>query len=403
VSTFSDKIIAGLRAPLRLTTSDEVSRRLDEFFKGRWSVDYGIRRLGTARSLPEGSTSLQEIPFCLVHCTVRINEADGSIKEFSSSVLGPQFGDWTEGRLKLHAFLNTTLREMCIGLGRLCTQEVTFGLDTGDSGELIPQDLGNMILDGKTRRVYQTRQPQEDYEEKRKSPRKLLPLIRSIPLTIEINGGKEDLSIFLLDISRSGMRIISDFDFTLNSTIPLRLSVENLLVEMEATISWKKTLWYGMYFVGFQFRRIITEDFDRMCRFLEGLSADDRREHFRLERDLLLELQDESREVKCYSITCDLSASGVKTAYRGAPFKPDSEVYCTIFTGFEEDQFEVRARTVWSREPQKNLSVSAFKFIHLDEETNKRIQKLIELCIISDLREALDEIPLPSEQDMPSA
>jgi hypothetical protein len=394
VNTFSEEIIAGLREPLRVTTRDEIARRLDDLFKDRWSADYEMRKIGIAR--PSQLASPQDIPFCLVRCTIRINDEKSAAREFSSYVLGPQVGEWTEEKLKYHAFLNTTIREMWIGLGKLNPQEITFGFGTGEHSEFMPQDMGNLIFHAKTRRVNQSCLPQEDYEEKRKSPRRLLPLIRSMPLNIEIDGVKEDLSIFLLDISRSGMRIITDFDFPVNLAIPLRLSVEDLLIEMEAAASWKKTLWYGMHFVGFQFRRIITEDFDRMCRFLEGLSADDRREHFRLERDLLLQLSDE-KSVKCYSITCDISASGMKAAYRRELFEPGSRVRCTIFTGFEEDQFEVSAEIVWSRELQKNVGVSAFKFVEIDEETHKKLQKLIELCIISDLQEALDEIPLPSE------
>jgi hypothetical protein len=384
-----------LGKPIAAFDVPSVEERLNELFPGHWEKDFTIRELGRVTLPAEHyGESLVEIPCLEVRCTVTLETGKKNKIDYSACVLSLKESLWTESTLKDLAFLHTMVREAGLGLGRLNPGEVVLTSGSHTRETLCRTDLGDIILDGRTLKLFESSQPREDFEEKRKTPRKLLPLQNSVPLHIRHAEDSADLNIFLLDISKSGMRIISDFDFLRDEMYSLKLCIDEEC-ELDAQVTWKKDLWEGMYFVGFQFQQLLSGEFDKICRNLEGFSPDDRREHFRMERDMLLELRRGEKNEKIYSLILDLSISGMRAAYKGAPFDERSLADCTIFIGFEEDSVEVVAETVWSRSFDDNISVSAFKFVETGEETQKRLQKLIEQCILTNLHEAIDEITTP--------
>lgn len=396
MKTLHPDIKEKLDAPVRRFTEEEVSARLSEVLQDKWEHEFTLLRFDELcceeKFENEGDAAPRQIPFCLAGCRISI-VCDGEPEPYEavSYVLTLEEGDWTEEKIKRLAFLNTAVRVMGVGLNRRRAHQVTFGSGEGDDREQLPSDIGDALFDAGTARMQITRPPVDEFTEKRKTPRKLLPLHKAIIMHILADDISEELSIFLLDISRTGMRIISSFELPVGKNVKLKLEVQED-IGLDATVLWQKSLWEGMYFVGFQFEQMVNVEFDKICRFLQGFSPDDRREHFRLDLDLLAELHSVQTEEHFRCLIQDLSLSGMKLVHKGARFEWKQRFRCRVFRGFDEDFIEVDAETVWSKDLLGGMSVSAFRFIGMNEDKEKAVQEIIENCIISDLREALGEI-----------
>jgi c-di-GMP-binding flagellar brake protein YcgR len=395
METLQGEVKEKLDAPLSHFTEDEVKARLSEVFPDRWEREFTFLRYSELcceeRFEKESSIDIGS-RFCLAGCRITADsDEQQKAGQAVSYVLAIEDGDWTEERIKRLAFLNTAVRVLGVGLNRRRPNHVTFGSGEGADFEQYPMDMGDVIFDAASAHMQITRPPFDDFTEKRKTPRKLLPLHKAITMDVKADGIDEELSIFLLDISRTGMRIISSFELPVGINVKLRLEVQED-IDLEATVLWQKGLWEGMFFVGFQFEQMVNVEFEKICRFLQGFSPDDRREHFRLDLDLLAELisiKDGDR-IRC--LIQDLSLSGMKVVHKGTRFDWKQRFHCKIYRGFEDDFMEVEAETVWSKELLGGMSVSAFRFIGMNEEKEKAVQEIIENCIITDLREALGEI-----------
>jgi|GEM_PF-2177435 len=396
MKTLHPEIREKLDAPVSRFTSEEVSARLSEVLMDRWEHEFTLFRFDglfcEERFSNEGDDEARQIPFCLAGCRISIT-CDGEPEPYEalSYVLALEEGDWTVEKIKKLAFLNTAVRVIGVGLNRRQPHQVIFGSGEGEDRELFPSDIGDALFDAGMARMLITHPPLDEFTEKRKTPRKLLPLHKAVIMHIMADDISEELGIFLLDISRTGMRIISSFELPVGKNVKLRLEVQED-IDLDATVLWQKSLWEGMYFVGFQFEQMMNVEFDKICRFLQGFSPDDRREHFRLDLDLLADLKSPPAGDRFRCLIQDLSLSGMRLVHKGAPFEWKQRFCCRVFKGFEGDFLEVDAETVWSKDLQVGLSVSAFRFIGMNEDKEKAVQEIIENCIISDLREALGEI-----------
>lgn len=223
--------------------------------------------------------------------------------------------------------------------------------------------------------------------DRREFQRKILPVEKGVPAEVQFNGNSEKIVLFVLDISKKGMKLLTDYFFP-----PKDVSFKITFILDEPVILtgkavWHKSLWHGMNFYGLKFSGKTSEKLEILNRYLEGYTVEDRRTSFRLNQVLPIEMTIVGKPRKFYALTHDLSTSGMRMI-NDFSLPENLLIPCKISLGFEKTPLETLAEVVWKSELHKGTYAHGLKFSWVKEGDEEILKAFIE----GNLSEALAEV-----------
>jgi c-di-GMP-binding flagellar brake protein YcgR len=186
------------------------------------------------------------------------------------------------------------------------------------------------------------------------------------------------------DLSEGGMRIHSDVALPLDEPIPLKLYLDEP-TELTVKVVWHRQLYGGMNIFGLQFLVVSPADRDKIDRFIDAYSWEKRRESYRLNRILVVEMEDEEQETRLPVFTLNLSATGMCVLHSSPVFR-EGEVPFRILTSPGAQPIHVRGRVVWQKENEVGRVMMGVQFTALDPENRRRIESFLDEAMSEDLR-----------------
>ena len=226
----------------------------------------------------------------------------------------------------------------------------------------------------------------ERRNEVRKSPR--LNRILTAELISAPGADPEPISLFLVDISLSGMRVNTDRELP-DSTgdqslrIPLTGLGQTLPGDLAVNfrVAWKKSLVGGTWVHGLEFQ---LDDFNSARPTIEELlrscTSETGRRRFRLNRLLPISLQLEADGPWKELYASDLSAGGL-CAQLGQKLERHHPVAVRVHLEFDLPTVELQARVAWTGAQPHGRVETGLEFLEVDEYAAQTIDRYIDRCL----------------------
>lgn len=223
--------------------------------------------------------------------------------------------------------------------------------------------------------------------DRRESQRKILPVEKGVSAEIQFNQNRDKIVLFVLDISRKGIKLLTDYFLPPENTSFKITLILNEPLTLTGKAVWRKSLWHGMNFYGLRFSGKVSEKLEGLNRYLEGYEVEDRRDSFRLNQVLPIEMTIAGKPRKFYALTHDLSISGMKMI-NNFSLPEKLLIPCGISLGFEKAPLETLAEVVWKRELRRGTFAHGLKFSWIKEGDEEILKAFIE----GNISEALAEV-----------
>lgn len=224
--------------------------------------------------------------------------------------------------------------------------------------------------------------PGERRVEVRKSPR--LNRILAAELQAVPGADPEPLSLFLVDISLSGMRINTDRELPEDAPFYLRIPLEGLGqtlpgdLALSCRVAWKKGLVGGTWVHGLEF--LPDENQSHIEDLLRSCTSETGRRRFRLNRLLPISLQLEADGPWKELYASDLSAGGM-CAQLGQKLERHHAVAVRVHLEFDLPTVELKARVAWTGEQPHGRVETGLEFLEVDEYATMTIDRYIDRCL----------------------
>lgn len=266
----------------------------------------------------------------------------------------------------------------------------SFELNTTDSGPVGDELDPNSIEESN---------PHEDQgtdvseDERRQTGRKGVKLNRLISSRVLDGDLHRECYLHLVDISEGGLRVNSDDPFPEDRPFALEISLAAFGTELATRkpritlpvrLVWTRSLVGGMVVSGLAFQGLDTEGQATVADIMRGASPQGRRQHFRLNRVLGVELEGESGTQWMYPLTLDLSVEGMRIC-QAETLVVGSKFPIKIFLEFGLPTIETAAEVMWQEVmPSKRVQIG-LRFDGLSEHNALAIKTYIDQCLEQDL------------------
>ena len=228
--------------------------------------------------------------------------------------------------------------------------------------------------------------------ERRQTGRKGVKLNRLIASRVIDGNSQRECYLHLVDISDGGLRVNSDDPFPGDRHFALEIGLAAFGTELATRkprinfpvrLVWTKSLVGGMVVSGLAFVDIDQESQDVVSAIMKGASPQGRRQHFRLNRVLGVELGGEGGERWLYPLTLDLSVEGMRICLSETLAVGD-KFPLRIFLEFELPTVETKAEVMWQEVMPSGRVQVGLKFEDMSERDAMAIKTYIDQCLEQD-------------------
>ncbi|MDQ7824576.1 MAG: PilZ domain-containing protein [Candidatus Eremiobacteraeota bacterium] len=377
-------LLEKLQKPLESVTEEAVKKRLDSLFKGAWNNENTHTQL-FAMTIPlinpRGMEIQTTISLWLVKNTITITPPREESLSRSSYLIYPLFDEETKAENERLAFLNTALRGLAIGSddGRLRTYSLE--KDVIARRIFLSERVNDHIFDTEAIKVILSRADEES-SERRTAPRKMLPLLQSIPAVVTMERKVTDIELFILDFSSSGLKIVSSFDFPQNRpfTLTLRLAEP---VSLWCEVVWKSSLWEQFHHVGIKFVKLHLDKFEKLCRYVEEHLPRRDEGEFKISRMLPVEFSLWEHHKRLPTFFYSLSPKEMSIICPSF-LDEGTSATCRIFPFWNLPPIEGEVEVISSKVLNEGGCQAALNFIRLSGENRERIESFLQKCAIED-------------------
>ena len=230
---------------------------------------------------------------------------------------------------------------------------------------------------------------EEEGSERRVDVRKSPRLNRILTAELECSPGSdpEPISMFLVDISLSGMRINTDRELP-DSEAPLWLRIpltglgQTLPGDLRVSfrVAWKKGLVGGTWVHGLEFLADDISSRPTIEELLRTCTSETGRRRFRLNRLLPISLQLDPEGPWRELYASDLSAGGL-CAQLGQRLERHHPVAVRVHLEFDLPTVELRARVAWTGEQPHGRVETGLEFLEVDDYVAQTIDRYIDRCL----------------------
>jgi len=215
------------------------------------------------------------------------------------------------------------------------------------------------------------------FKEKRKEERRILSPARLVRMVIKYDEELEiDKWVSVVDVSRHGMKIITDILLKLADNVEILFYVAKEPVKTEGRIAWCKELikGSGLYAVGLDLSKLSQESYEAVNSFLINFAPFEERKAVRVKKPFLVELKTEKEVKKFFTYAVDLSITGMRII-NDFELPNDEIIYIkAILAGNETDY--IKARVVWQETKSFGVMIG-INFIEAKQEDINKIEEFI--------------------------
>lgn len=235
-------------------------------------------------------------------------------------------------------------------------------------------------------------QSAEPESERRQTGRKGVKLNRLIASRVLDGESHRECYLHLVDISEGGLRVNSDDPFPEDREFALEiglaafgteLATKRPRIVLPVRMVWSKSLVGGMVVSGLAFGQLDQEIEDIVSAIMKGASPQGRRQHFRLNRVLGVELGGAGNERWLYPLTLDLSVEGMRICL-SETLELGTKFPIRIFLEFELPTVEAHAEVMWQEVMPSGRVQIGLKFDDMSERDALAIKTYIDQCLEQD-------------------
>lgn len=172
------------------------------------------------------------------------------------------------------------------------------------------------------------------------------------------------------------MRVHTEYNFPEGQTVSLRLHLDRPM-DIDVKRVWEKPLLGGMNVYGLQFESPTEPQLEHIREFLENYMPGNRRKSFRLERILVVEMQDGKTCKRFGVFTLDLSTSGMRINHE-TPLPEGRELDLRILLNPQLPPIDVKAEVSWQKENAFGHHLIGLRFLDTSPEAIERIEETIQ-------------------------
>lgn len=233
----------------------------------------------------------------------------------------------------------------------------------------------------------------DDDSERRQAARKGVKLNRLISSKVIDGELQRECYLHLVDISEGGMRINSDDPFPSDHPFNLEiglaafgteLATRKPRIDLPVRLVWSKSLVGGMVVSGLAFHEITQEQSQIVHTIMLGATPHGRRQHFRLNRVLGVEIGPDSESSKwMYPLTLDLSIEGMRICQSEA-LNIGEHFPIKIFLEFGLPTIETKAEVMWQEVMPSGRVQIGLRFDDISDHHAMAIKTYIDQCMGQD-------------------
>ncbi len=236
--------------------------------------------------------------------------------------------------------------------------------------------------------------PAEGEGERRQAGRKGVKLNRLISSRVLDGDSQRECYLHLVDISEGGLRVNSDDPFPAEREFSLEiglaafgseLATRKARVAFPVRMVWSKSLVGGMVVSGLAFGELDAERQGIVANIMRDASPQGRRQHFRLNRVLGVELGGSGEDGRwLYPLTLDLSVEGMRICL-SETLEVGSKFPLRIFLEFELPTVETSAEVMWQEVLPSGRIQVGLRFDQMSERDAMAVKTYIDHCLEQDL------------------
>lgn len=214
-------------------------------------------------------------------------------------------------------------------------------------------------------------------KERRKEERRVLEPARLVRIVIYYSQDFiVDKWVSVVDISRHGMKIISDIHLKLEDNVKIDFYVSKDPVSTEARIAWCKELIKnsGLYEIELDLPKLQEADYETINKFLINFAPFEERRAVRVKKPFLIEVKYLDEVQKNYTYAVDLSITGMRII-NDFELPSDQPILIKAILGNDETDY-IKAKVVWQQEKSFGVVVG-LNFIEANDEDIKKIENFI--------------------------
>lgn len=230
--------------------------------------------------------------------------------------------------------------------------------------------------------------------ERRQAGRKGVKLNRLISSRVLDGDSQRECYLHLVDISEGGLRVNSDDPFPAEREFSLEiglaafgseLTTRKSRVAFPVRMVWSKSLVGGMVVSGLAFGELDAERQAIVANIMRDASPQGRRQHFRLNRVLGVELGGSGEDGRwLYPLTLDLSIEGMRICL-SETLEVGSKFPLRIFLEFELPTVETQAEVMWQEVLPSGRIQVGLRFDGMSERDAMAVKTYIDHCLEQDL------------------
>jgi hypothetical protein len=214
-------------------------------------------------------------------------------------------------------------------------------------------------------------------KERRKEERRVLEPARLVRIVIHYSQDFiVDKWVSVVDVSRHGMKIISDIPLKLEDNVKIEFYVSQEPVETQGRIAWCKELIRnsGLYAVGLDLANLKEADYEVINKFLLNFAPFEERRAVRVKKPFLIEVKYLDEVQRFYTYAVDLSITGMRII-NDFELPTDEPILIKAILGNEETDY-IKAKVVWQQEKSFGVIIG-LNFIEANSEDIKKIENFI--------------------------
>jgi len=214
-------------------------------------------------------------------------------------------------------------------------------------------------------------------KERRKEERRVLEPARLVRIVIHYSQDFiVDKWVSVVDVSRHGMKIISDIPLKLEDNVKIEFYVSQEPVETQGRIAWCKELIRnsGLYAIGLDLANLKEADYEVINKFLLNFAPFEERRAVRVKKPFLIEVKYLDEVQRFYTYAVDLSITGMRII-NDFELPTDEPILIKAILGNEETDY-IKAKVVWQQEKSFGVVVG-LNFIEANNEDIKKIENFI--------------------------
>lgn len=380
-------LLEKLQKPLDQVTEEAVVRRFTQLFGNRWKNEITEKQL-FAITLPmvsnRGMEILTTVSIWLIKSTISIPVGNNEFLSRSSYVISPIFDEDSRKENARLAFLNTAIRKLLVGVDEKRLASLSLEKDLFARKLFVSEKINDYVFDLQAIKVILAKEQEKeekkaaDPSERRGAPRKSLPLLKSIPISVTIDRRVVDADMFLLDFSSSGLRIISSFNFPENKPFTIYLNKEDP-IPLWCELVRKNPLFEDLSQVAIKFVKLHLDKFEKLCRFFEKLVPKKEEGDVRINQIIPMELHLWDQPKKLMTFIHSITATEMRIMFPSY-LQEGLKTLCRIYPPWNMPPFESEVEVVSSQVLKEGGCLAVLSFFKVSEKNRDILDGFMQKC-----------------------